>query len=209
MGNQANGAIRPTKISGPMAVGFAVVAGALRFLPHHWWNFTPIGALSIYSGARLRLWQAFAISIGVMAVTDSVLWKLQDKPPFDPFVYGSFLVYVLLGRLLIRTESPWRIGAASLLGSLQFFLVTNFGVWFSGLGKLGQMYPGTFQGLMECYLAGIPFYGKDAAPPLGFVGHTIVGDLAFTALLFGTHAVLARWAFPAERVPVTRDEPRL
>jgi hypothetical protein len=30
----------------------------------------------------------------------------------------------------------------------------------------------------------------------------LLGDLLFTAVLFGLHAVLARGAFPAERVPV-------
>jgi hypothetical protein len=195
------------RISRPLATGLAILAGIVRLLPHPW-NFTPLGALGLYGGARLRSWQAFALPLVVLAVTDLVLWVLLDNHPFDPFVYGSFLIYVLLGRLLSRTQSPWRIGLASLVGSLQFFIITNFGVWLTGLGKPYATYPGSLEGLVACYLAAIPFYGKDVAPPLGFLGNTILGDLAFTALLFAGHALLARWAFPAERVRVTPDKPQ-
>src|SRR5262249_19527507 len=73
MGSPASDSIpqQPTRISGPVAAGIAILAGVLRFLPYHWWNFTPIGALSLYGGARLRFWQACALPIAVMVVTDS------------------------------------------------------------------------------------------------------------------------------------------
>jgi hypothetical protein len=53
--------------------------------------------------------------------------------------------------------------------SLIFFAVTNLGVWaFSG------MYPLTFDGLMACYVAALPF-----------LQHTVVGDLLWAVALFG------------------------
>jgi hypothetical protein len=59
--------------------------------------------------------------------------------------------------------------AAMLSCSLIFFAVTNFAVWaFNG------MYPMNFQGLTQCYIAALPFLDK-----------TVMGDLFWTAVLFG------------------------
>jgi hypothetical protein len=57
---------------------------------------------------------------------------------------------------------------------LQFFLVTNFLVWLRG-----TTYPQTLEGLLTCYLAGVPFYRQ-----------TLVGDLVFSGVIFGLHAAL-------------------
>jgi hypothetical protein len=190
---------QPENITRPLASVLAVTAGLFRLIPHPW-NFTPVGALGLFAGARLPSWHAFAWPVGVMAGSDLLLWAMLGKRPFDPFVYASFLLTVLIGRTLVRTESPWRIGGASLLASVQFFLVTNFGAWLTFLRQPEPLYPPTLSGLLTCYAAGIPFFGKDVPLPLGFFGNTVLGDLCFVALLFGAHAWLSRRAFPAERV---------
>ncbi len=179
-------------IDRPLASVLAVTAGLFRIIPHTF-NLTPVGALGLFGGARLRSWQAFALPLAVMLVTDACLWVMTGfDPEYAPFhssrsfVYPSFLLYVLIGRLLVNTESPWRIGLASLLGSLQFFLLTNLGTWATE-----DLYPRTLGGLLTCYVAGLPFYSP-----------TLLGDLSCTAALFGLHALLTRTAFPAERVPV-------
>jgi hypothetical protein len=48
--------------------------------------------------------------------------------------------------------------------------VTNFGVWATG------GYPPTFGGLVECYVAAIPFFRN-----------TVVGDLVYVAVLFSLY----------------------
>ena len=73
-----------------------------------------------------------------------------------------------------------------MIASLQFFLVTNFGVWL-----MWSMYPHTPTGLLGCYEAGLPFFRNQ-----------LVGDLGFAAVLFGLHAWLARTYFVQERVAV-------
>src|SRR5262245_33269920 len=138
----------PPGMTRPLATGLAVAAGLLRLVPHPA-NLTPVGALGLFAGARLRSWHAFALPVLVMAATDAVLYATHGYPP-SAFVYASFLVNVLIGRALTATESPWRIGAASFLCSLQFFLVTNFGVWLTSPGPL---YPHTPEGLLACYAA--------------------------------------------------------
>jgi hypothetical protein len=205
MQHEANSPERATPWVGrPLASILALVAGLPRVIPHPF-NLTPVGALCLFGGARLRSWQAFALPLGVMIVTDFLLWVTTgfnfDYSPLHvsrAFVYGSLLVYVLLGRTLTATESPGRIGAASLLGSLQFFLITNFGTWATE-----NLYPHTLEGILACYAAGLPFYNP--GHPLGFFGYTVLGDLGFSACLFALHAWLSRTAFPAERVPAPAE----
>jgi hypothetical protein len=189
----------PTTLAGParpLAGGLTILAALVRLVPHPS-NLTPVGALGLYGGARLPLAQALLLPLSLMALTDLLLHYVvyPGYPPFQPWVYASLGVNVFLGRLLRHTESPWKIAVVTLLASLQFFLLTNFGTWLDG-----PLYPQTFAGLMTCYAAALPFYGPNAPPPLGFFGNALLGDLFFTAALFGLHAWLARVAFPAERV---------
>ncbi len=170
----------------------AIAAGLFRLLPS-WlrpWNLAPIGAVGIFGGARLRSWHAYAIPIALMVLSDGLLWATlgPDYGLFHysrVFVYGSFLGYVVLGRLLARTESPLRIGAVTLMGSVQFFLITNFGEWLFSPNN----FPKTWDGLMQCYAFALPFFDK-----------TVISDLGFSALLFAVHAWLSRTVAPSERV---------
>ncbi|MBI1918695.1 MAG: hypothetical protein HYS12_28710 [Planctomycetes bacterium] len=197
------------RVATPLATGLAAVAGLLRLVPHPF-NMTPIGALGLFGGARLRTWLAFVLPLAVMGLSDLVLWAVLGYPPFNPFVYASFAVYVLLGRLLTRTESTLRIGTVCILGTIQFFLLTNLGMWWASSAELpegtavvwtkGQgMYPSptyarNAAGLMGCYAAALPFTNTNA-PPLGFFGNVLLGDLLFCGLLFGAHAWLSRRYF--------------
>ena len=63
---------------------------------------------------------------------------------------------------------------AALSGSAVFFVVTNFSVWLDG-----QMYSRTFDGMIACYVAALPF-----------LRNALLGDLFFTGLLFGTWVLL-------------------
>jgi len=75
---------------------------------------------------------------------------------------------------------------AALAGSVLFFLITNFGVWW-----FQSLYPHTLDGLIACYVAAIPFFRN-----------TLLGDLLYTAVLFGGFALL-EMRFSALRAPVT------
>src|SRR5512142_1157200 len=115
------------KTSGrPLSMGLTVLAALARLAPHAP-NLTPVGGLSLFAGARLRSWQAYVLPLALMAITDPLVGGYSFA---TPFVYAGFLINVWLGsRLLRSTESPLRIGGVAAIGSLQFFLITNFGVW--------------------------------------------------------------------------------
>jgi hypothetical protein len=76
---------------------------------------------------------------------------------------------VLLGGILIKGFSPLRIGASTLIGSVSFFLISNFAVWV-----VWNMYPKTLSGLGLCYVAGLPFFRN-----------AVISDLLFAAAFFG------------------------
>ncbi len=199
-----------------LAAGLAAVATRLLTAAGLWpWNLTPLGALGLYGGARLRSWRALVVPAAVMVTTDLILWAALGWAPFNPFVYAAFAVYVLLGCLLARTESPVRIGAACVVGSVQFFLLTNFSVWLALSRPAADMpagqavvwedqggsyptptYARNLPGLLTCYAVALPFTNRDA-PPLGFFGNWLLGDFLFAGLLFGAHAWLSRRSFLA------------
>jgi hypothetical protein len=151
------------------------------------WNLMPVGALALFAGSRLRSAWAWLVPLGIMLVSDLLLWyPLAEKgmSTFSlgtPIIYGSFAVYVLIGRMIERGElSPMVIGGAALLGGVQFFVLTNFAVWLSQ-----DLYPRTLGGLVECYTLAWPFYKN-----------TLAGDLLYSGLIFGLHAALVWLAAP-------------
>ena len=162
----------------PLAIGLTVAGALARLMPHPW-NFAPVGSISLFGGARLRGWQAFALPLALMAITDPLLGGYSVA---TPFVYLSFLITVWIGRRLQGTESPLKIGGASALCSVLFFVLSNFGTWLG-------WYPHTLVGFTTCYVNAIPYFGR-----------TVMSDLLYTGILFGLHAWLSRAVFKPERV---------
>ena len=173
-----------------------LLAAALRLAPHPW-NFTPVGAIALFSGAMVRARRlAFLFPVLVMFATDAIIGFNK----LSALVYASFVLSVLIGRAVVgprfsasqrtkresqsdsandtKTRVLPRIAAATFLGSLQFFLITNFGVW----AFLGS-YPRTNAGLAACYLAGVPLFWN-----------TLAGDAVYTTLLFGALFLAERFA---------------
>lgn len=166
----------------PLAIGLIVLGALVRAIQAL--NFAPVGALSLFAGARLRGWRAYLLPLVLMAITDPILGGYSFA---TPFVYGSFLIMVWIGSKLRRTENPMWIGAGALAGSVQFFLITNFAAWLG----YPQTYARSLAGLLHCYAMGIPFYGR-----------TLASDLFYAGVLFGLHAWLSRTVVRSERVAV-------
>lgn len=173
--------------SRPVALSLTVLGAMARLIPHPP-NFAPVGAASVFAGARLPAWQAYMVPLAIMAVTDPILNAMRGLAPFtltQVFVYVSFLISVSIGRWVRDTESARRIGAVVLLSSTQFFLISNLPSWI-------KAYPHTPAGLASCYVSAIPFFGW-----------TVASDLFYSAILFGLHAVLSRTIATRERMSLT------
>jgi hypothetical protein len=146
-----------------------VAAAALRLVPHPP-NFSPIGAMALFSGAYLgRRALAFVAPFAALLLSDLVLGFYHGMGT----VYAAVALTVVIGGWVCAGRSPLRVGAAAIASSVVFFAITNFGMWlFSGF------YPLTGAGLVACFVAAIPFFQN-----------TVAGDLFYAALLFGGFAL--------------------
>lgn len=165
----------------PLAIVMTVLAALVRLAPHPS-NFSPIGGTALFGGARIRGWQAYLTPLLALAITDPIRSRMEGGYPaysaWTIIVYASFLISVFLGRTFLRnTNSPARIATVAFAGSLQFFVITNFFSWL----QLADLYPRSISGLIACYVAGLPFYGR-----------TLLGDLLFSGVLFGAYALISR-----------------
>ena len=165
--------------------GIVLASAALRLAPHPM-NFSPVGALALFGGAYFSS-KRVALAIPLLSlIAGDVLTGFHQ---LIPFVYASFLVSVTIGFWLRRRRSVPRVGAATLAGAVQFFLVTNFALWASSIGS----YPKTAAGLAACYIFGIPLFWN-----------TLAGDAFYAALLFGGMAWAER-RFPLLQEPLAAE----
>lgn len=150
-----------------------LVAVLSRLLPHApWFNFTAVGGVLLYFGAR-RPWREMIAPLAALAATDFVLTSYVYHYHFQwqdyLLTWGWYVGAMALGRILLGSRvTALRAGAAALLGPTSFFLVSNYAVWVTS-----NMYPHTVGGLGLCYTAGLPFYRND------LVSTTLVVALAF------------------------------
>jgi hypothetical protein len=161
-----------------IAVVFILAAAFSRLLPHPP-NVAPIAAMALAGGVYFDKRFAVAVPLLALLLSDVFLgfYSLMI------FVYGSFLAIGFLGMWLKTRKSPLTVFGAALAGSVLFFVVTNFGVWLLG----HSVYPRSLAGLLECYTLAIPFFRN-----------TLVGDLAYTAVLFGLFEILDRYIVPSK-----------
>ena len=136
---------------------------ASRLLPHPA-NFTAVGGLALFTGARIGFGKGFMITIITMLMSDallgfhSVMWA----------TYGSMALGVYLG-YLVQNRSYTFLAIAVVISSLQFCLITNFAVWLAP----NTLYPKTFSGLIECYVMALPFFRN-----------SLLGDVVYTTVFF-------------------------
>ena len=159
-----------------LIVAMILFAAIIRIVPHPW-NLAPVGAMALFSGAVVRnRVMAFGFPLLAMLAGDCFV----GFHILMPVVYVSFVISTAIGFWLRERRSVARLGGAVLLEAIQFFLITNLGVWM-----FLNSYPKTLTGLMACYAAGMPFFWN-----------TLAGDICYSLLLFGG-LLLAERAYPA------------
>ncbi len=161
---------------------FIIAAILLRLLPHYP-NFAPVTAIALFSGAYFSRRTAFILPLLIMVISDYLLLYISpygiDFSRIHPltslfhsttlFVWGSFLISAALGVWAGRKKTAGRVGLAAVAASLQFFILTNLGVWLTS-----GMYSLDFAGLAYCFAMALPFYKG-----------TFMGDIFYTGLFFG------------------------
>lgn len=152
-----------------------LAAAFVRLIPHPP-NFAPIAAMALFSGAYFNKKSfAFATPLAAMFLTDAIIGFHSSMW----IVYLSFVLIVLIGMLMLKNVTIKNVVLASVTSSISFFIITNFGVW-----AFGTMYSKNIAGLIECYIAAIPF-----------IQNTLLGDLFYSGIMFGVFE-LAKSKFP-------------
>jgi len=146
------------KVISPLLI--IVIAVVLRLLPHLP-NVAPIAAMALFGGVYLNKRYALIVPLVALFLSDIFLGFYPEMI----FVYGSFLVTGLMGLWLRDHKSFRNVLLTSIGSSVLFFLVTNFGVWLTGI-----MYDKSLSGLFESYLMGLPFFRNSLLGDLGYVG---------------------------------------
>ena len=129
-------------------------------LIHHPPNFTPIIAVAIMSGYLFRnFYLSFLVLLISMLISDLFLGFYN----LIFFVYISlFLINYIFFK--IKTLINYKnLLFFSIIGSLIFFLISNFGVWF-----LSSIYEKDLNGLILCYYLAIPFFTKTLTSTIFF-----------------------------------------
>lgn len=119
-----------------------------RIVPHPY-NFTPILAVGVFSGFYFKKFiLGFFVVICSMFIGD--LFLGFHGTMF--FTYSALSLAVIFG-IFIKKFKFKEILLSGIASSICFFIITNLGVW-----ALGTMYEKTFNGLLQSYVMGIPFF---------------------------------------------------
>jgi len=157
-----------------IAIVFILIGVSLRLLPHPP-NFAPITAIALFGGVYLSKKTSLFIPILALLISDIFLGFYQIN--LMVFVYGGFLLCVILGFWLKKHKKWHIILGVSLFSSLIFFLLTNFSVW-----AFTSWYPKSFSGIIQCYLMALPF-----------LKNTTIGDLFYIIVFFGGYELVEVW----------------
>ncbi len=162
----ALGGAVPSATDLALALSLVALDVVARLAPHAP-NFTPLAASALFAGAVLGSRPlALAVPLAAMLLSDLVLgysdWIVTGA------VYGALALPGLLG-IWARARNAGLLAPLVLGSSLFFFASTNLAVWASS-----GMYAADVNGLVRCYVAALPF-----------LRNTVLGDMFWTALLFG------------------------
>lgn len=153
-----------------MLAYFLILVGfAVRLLPVGY-NMAPIAAIALFSGAYLDKKIAPWVPLAIMVLTDLII-GMHDVVIFT---WGAFILIGFMGMTLKGKKTPVSIFLLTIGSALVFFAISNFGVWLI-------WYPLTISGFYNCYIMALPF-----------LRNTLVGNIVFSAVLFGTYETARR-----------------
>jgi hypothetical protein len=157
-----------------LALFLVVLCVVMRLVPHLS-NFSPVAAAALFAGMTIKArWLAIAVPLAAMLASDAFLggygWQMMAV------VYGALTLPAVIGMLARSQRVAYVAIGGALASSLVFYAITNFAVW-----ALSTLYTPDVKGLLECYIAALPF-----------LKYTVAGDLFWSVALFGGAALLRR-----------------
>ncbi|MEZ4909551.1 MAG: DUF6580 family putative transport protein [Saprospiraceae bacterium] len=173
-----------------LAFSLMAIAAFSRLIPHMP-NFTAVEGLTLFGAAFLGSKRITAFYVLAMLwITDFVINNTIARAFFteqegmvwfsDYMIFNavSVVAIVFVGSKFLAKITPLRIGAAGISSTLIFFIVTNFGAWISNHGGL---YSKDLNGLMQAFVAGLPFLRT-----------SIISTLVFCTIIFGAKYLIEK-----------------
>ena len=138
-------------------ISLIVILAFARLIPHPP-NFTPIIAVAIISGYFFKnINLSLLILLAAMLISDLFIGFYENVI----FVYASLLLITFVFHKISKKINFKNLFIYGFAGSLIFFIVSNFGVWALGSpGVSDIVYEKSLNGLIQCYVLAIPFFGN-------------------------------------------------
>ena len=162
--------------------GMILLAAISRFLPiamPSMANFSPVGAMALFGGAYFaKKYWAYIVPMIALWLSNLVLNNVFYTKYYPTFSFGfelavfvSFALVVAIGMVVLKKVNLTNLLIANVLGTIGFFLISNFFVWAGG-----KMYPQTMEGFVACYTMALPF-----------LKNTLTSNLLYSAVMFGVY----------------------
>lgn len=153
-----------------LVILFVIIGIASRLAPH-FPNFAPIAAVALFSGTYFRKRYGWLLPLGIYIISDFIV----GMHSVVLFTWGSIVLIYFLGKILQTRKTITNTFIFTLISSVLFFVVTNFGVWLMG------WYPQNLQGLISCYLAALPFFRM-----------SLVSNFSYVVIFFGAYEYISK-----------------
>jgi hypothetical protein len=158
-----------------LAVGVlrTVTAGSITAIS----NFSPVGAMALFGGAYFAdKWKSYVFPLLTLFISDVLIMQIFFRDISSGLLYDGWIwnylavaSMVLCGQFMIRKVSVANLVIAGIVSAVAHWLISDLGMWMSSL----SIYSHDFNGLVECYIAAIPF-----------MKNMIIGNLVYGAILF-------------------------
>jgi hypothetical protein len=171
-----------------VVVVYRVVSGFAGSADFQWMhNFAPVAAVALCGAVYLPRRIAVALPLAMLFASDVILNVFHYHQPLLTFDivprYAALLLISAIGFVLRGRAKLLTLIAASIAGSLVFYVVTNTGSWITDPG-----YTKDFAGWTQALTIGLPGFPST----LWFYRYTLLGDVSFTLLFAGCMALQRR-----------------
>src|SRR5204862_4301182 len=170
-----------------------IIAAAL----YRVWDNRPLGfapqiAMALFAGSVIKDKRfSFLVPLFSMLISDVLYQFLYSRglTEIKGFYQGQWVNYILFTVItvigfLIKKNNIGSIILGSLAGVVFFYLTSIFLDWMGcGLDINNRPYPKTFDGLMQCFAAG-----------LAFLRGSILATMLFNGIFFGSYYLYNRYA---------------
>jgi len=168
-----------------IAVLLVLAAAISRVImyPH---NFSPMVGMALFAGATFtdkRL--AFALPIFSMLLSDVMFEVFKIAPGF--WGWGQLVGYCIFALITIiaftmKKVNVVNVAVYSVASAIIFFLLSNLSFFLID-NRVYHLYTQDFNGLINCYIAALPFLKTGLA-----------ADLVYSGVLFGAYYAIQNFA---------------